>query len=399
MPNPNDNFASKDTENSMYPADGLYGIYLGKIEYNIDPMQLGRVRVRIPSLDGPASLTKVPQLLWATLGTSSFGGGSDYGSFTVPPIGSYVWIMFNGGSFNDPVVMGTANIAPTKEREILRDTNKEYPPGSISMSPSRDKPVKTPPTNEVPSESLNMVNNNPEVYTIFKSPKGAGLVIQDRDEVEKFSITDRAGQGLIMSSPVTRGNNVNNQWRRKTQTSEGGDSLPAEVLKDRTGSIKLVDMGGQIIELYTVSDGSDEDTDNVKNYHGKIRISSRQPDTVTKGTSKITRSGNNETDGKNAVVLEMSGSDGKFTIEMQNESEINTLINIDSKAGTISLETPLSVKLKAGEIKLEGNVSISGNLIVNGKQINNNDLIVSGQILNNPPDVLEFTGTSNPYPV
>ena len=117
---------------------------------------------------------------------------------------------------------------------------------------------------------------------------------------------------------------------------------------------------------------------------------------VKKGTNKITRSGNNETDGKNAVVLEMSGSDGKFTIEMQNESEINTLINIDSKAGTISLETPLIVKLKEAEIKLEGDVSISGNLIVNGTQINNKNLLVTGQILNNPDDVLEFTGLSNP---
>lgn len=396
MSNPNDNLAAQATQDAIYPEDKLFGIYLGKVEYNLDPMQLGRVRVRIPSFDGPPNLVKTGQLEWATLATSAFGGGADYGSFTVPPIGSYVWVQFNGGETDYPVVTGVATVAPVAEREILRDSSKEYPLGSISMSPSKDKPVKTPPVNEAPAESLNMVNNNPEVYTVFKSPKGAGIVIQDRDEVEKMSITDRAGQGLIMSSPVTRGNNVNNEWRRKTQTSEGGDGLPAEVLKDRQGSIKLVDMGGQIIELYTVAGDSPEDMENVKNYHGKIRISSRQPDTVTKGTSKITRSGNNETDGKNAVVLEMSGSDGKFTIEMQNDSEINTLINIDAKAGTISLETPLSVKLKAAEIKLEGDVNITGNLIVNGTQINNRNLLVTGQILNNPADVLEFAGTSNP---
>lgn len=395
MSNPNDNIALKATHDLIYPSDRLFGIYLGKIEYNIDPMQLGRVKVRVPALDGPASLVGTEALPWATLAISAFGGGSDYGSFTVPPIGSYVWIMFNGGYSDYPVVVGVNTIAPTAEREILRDSNKQYPLSSISMSPSKDQPVKTPPVNEAPAESLNMVNNNPEVYTVFKSPKGASFTIQDRDEAEKLSITDRAGQGLVMSSPVTRGNNVNNEWRRKTQTSIGGDSLPAEVLKDRQGSIKLVDMGGQIIELSTVANDNEE-TGEAKNYYGKIRISSRQPDTVTKGTNKITRSGNNETDGKNAVVLEMSGSDGKFTIEMQNESEINTLINIDSKAGTISLETPLIVKLKAAEIKLEGDVSISGNLIVNGTQINNKNLLVTGQILNNPDDVLEFTGLSNP---
>lgn len=387
--------ASKTTLSSLYPEDKLFGIYLGKVEYNIDPMQLGRVKVRVPGLDGPASLVKTEKLPWATLATSPFGGGADYGIFTVPPIGSYVWIMFNGGHPDYPVVIGTNTVAPTAERTILRDTNKEYPLGSLSMSPSKDKPVTTPPVNEGPVESLNMVNNNPEVYTVFKSPKGASITVQDRDEAEKLSIVDRAGQGLIMSSPVTRGNNVNNQWRRKTQTSAGGDSLPAEVLKDRQGSIKLVDTGGQIIELSTVANGNEE-TGEAKSYYGKIRISSRQPDTVVKGPSKITRSGNNETDGKNAVVLEMSGSDGKFTIEMQNESEINTLINIDSRAGTISLETPLAIKLKATEIKLEGDVSIAGNLIVNGTQINNRNLIVTGEILNNPDDVLEFTGLTNP---
>ena len=396
MANPNDNLASRSTNDSLYPEDKLFGIYLGRVEYHVDPMQLGRVRVRIPGLDGPPSLVRTGQLLWATLGTSSFGGGADYGTFTVPPTGSYVWVQFNGGDPDYPVVTGVATIAPTVEREIFRDSNKEYPLGSISMSPSKDKPVKTPPVNEAPAESLNMVGNNPEIYTIFKSPKGAAFVIQDRDEAEKLTISDRAGQGLVMSSPVTRGNNVNNNWRRKTQTAEGGDSIPAEVLKDRQGSVKLVDMGGQVIELYTVANDSAEDTDNVKSYHSHIRISSRQPDTVKTGKSTITRSGNNEVDGKNAVVMEMSGSDGKFTIEMQNDSEINTLINIDSKAGTISLETPLIVKLKAAEIKLEGDVNITGNLIVNGTQINNNNLIVTGQILNNPEDVLEFTGMSNP---
>jgi hypothetical protein len=35
-------------------------------------------------------------------------------------------------------------------------------------------------------------------------------------------------------------------------------------------------------------------------------------------------------------------------------------------------------------------------LTVNGTQINNKNLLVTGEILNNPEDVLEFTGLSNP---
>jgi phage baseplate assembly protein gpV len=395
MANPNNNQA-QEIPRAMNPDMSLYGLYLGKVEFNKDPMQMGRVMVRIPSFDGPPDLIRTNQLQWATMATGAFGGGPGYGSFTIPPVGSMVMIMFNGGDPDFPVVIGPATIAPTKERDMLRDSNREYPSGTVSMSSDKNSPWQGPPVNEAPTESLLMVDNVPEVYTVFKSPKGASFVIQDRDEVEDLKITDRAGQSFTMSAPVERKENQGNARQRGLQSAAGGDSVPAEALKERVGHITLVDMGGQAIELYTKQNADESSTEGVKNYHGKIRISSRQPVTVTKGLTKETRSGNNESDGENGVVLEMSGSDGKLTIEMQNDNTINTIIHIDSKAGTISFQTPLQIKLKSDSIKLDGDVQITGSLIVDGKQINNDNLIVTGEILNNPSDVIEFTGNSNP---
>ena len=392
------NFNSSKTnlyvKDLMHPSDKRFGIYLGKVEYVNDHLQLGRVVVRVPALHGPPEVSETVNLPWAAP-CASFGGGSDYGSFTVPPVGSMVWVMFDCGDINWPVYMGTLPIASTKQRKMLRDSNGKLPSASQSITPSSDKPWITPPTNEAPREALRMVGNNPETYVVFKSPKGASLVIEDRDEVERMRLTDRAGQGLTMYSPITKDANRNNVAQRKVQNANEGNSLTAEQLVGQQGVVTLVDVGGQSIEFYTKRvDAISDSPDTVNNYHGKVRISSRQPETSL--ATGVTRSGNAETEGKNAVVIEMSGSDNKFTLELQNNGEINTLIHVDSKAGTVSIETPNRITLKSDSIQLDGNVAVEGNLIVNGVQINNNDLIVSGDLLYNAANVAELNGSNNP---
>lgn len=394
MANPNLNLARASLFERLDPPSERFGVYLGKVEYNTDPMQLGRIIVRIAGIHGPETVTTTSNLPWAAP-CNTFGGGSDYGSFTVPPVGSMVWVLFDGGDISLPVYIGTLPIAATQERKMLRDSNGKLPSASQSITPSSDKPWITPPTNEAPREALRMVGNNPETYVVFKSPKGASLVIEDRDEVERMRLTDRAGQGLTMYSPITKDANRNNVAQRKVQNANEGNSLTAEQLVGQQGVVTLVDVGGQSIEFYTKRvDAISDSPDTVNNYHGKVRISSRQPETSL--ATGVTRSGNAETEGKNAVVIEMSGSDNKFTLELQNNGEINTLIHVDSKAGTVSIETPNRITLKSDSIQLDGNVAVEGNLIVNGVQINNNDLIVSGDLLYNAANVAELNGSNNP---
>lgn len=76
------------------------GLYRGTVSNNVDPMQLGRLQVQVPGVQGQSELS------WA-LPCAPFGGKNGIGGFSLPPVGANIWIMFEGGSPADPVWMGT----------------------------------------------------------------------------------------------------------------------------------------------------------------------------------------------------------------------------------------------------------------------------------------------------
>jgi hypothetical protein len=73
----------------------FYGKYRGTVVNNIDPMQMGRVQVLVPDVSGdlPAS--------WAMPCVPVAGINS--GVFTLPPVGSGVWIEFEHGDPDYPI--------------------------------------------------------------------------------------------------------------------------------------------------------------------------------------------------------------------------------------------------------------------------------------------------------
>jgi hypothetical protein len=76
----------------------FYGKYRGKVENNIDPMMQGRVQVSCPAVLGSTTLA------WA-LPCAPYGG-SGVGFFTVPPVGANVWVEFEGGNIDSPILAG-----------------------------------------------------------------------------------------------------------------------------------------------------------------------------------------------------------------------------------------------------------------------------------------------------
>lgn len=79
-------------------APRYYGLYRGTVVNNIDPMQHGRIMVIVPDAGGITPST------WAMPCMAS--AGIQAGMYTVPPIGSGVWIQFEGGDPDYPVWMG-----------------------------------------------------------------------------------------------------------------------------------------------------------------------------------------------------------------------------------------------------------------------------------------------------
>jgi uncharacterized protein involved in type VI secretion and phage assembly len=76
----------------------FFGKYRGKVENNIDPMQLGRVQVSVPAVLGEGSMSwAMPCVPYA---------GSGVGFFAIPPVGANVWVEFEGGDPDYPIWSG-----------------------------------------------------------------------------------------------------------------------------------------------------------------------------------------------------------------------------------------------------------------------------------------------------
>ncbi|HUW68091.1 MAG TPA: phage baseplate assembly protein V [Candidatus Nanoarchaeia archaeon] len=72
--------------------------YRGTVENNIDPMQLGRIQVNVPSVLGEGRMSwAMPCVPYA---------GSGVGFFAIPPVGANVWIEFEGGNPDYPIWSG-----------------------------------------------------------------------------------------------------------------------------------------------------------------------------------------------------------------------------------------------------------------------------------------------------
>ncbi len=71
------------------------GLYRGNVVSNVDPLGLGRLRISVPSILGDTTMS------WARP-CVPFPGW-----FMLPPVGTLLWVMFEGGDADDPVWMGT----------------------------------------------------------------------------------------------------------------------------------------------------------------------------------------------------------------------------------------------------------------------------------------------------
>lgn len=76
----------------------FYGKYRGTVVNNVDPMQRGRVQVSVPAVLGDGSLS------WAEACVPYAGDG--VGLFAVPPVGANVWVEFEGGDTDRPILAG-----------------------------------------------------------------------------------------------------------------------------------------------------------------------------------------------------------------------------------------------------------------------------------------------------
>jgi uncharacterized protein involved in type VI secretion and phage assembly len=95
-------------------AQRFYGKYRGLVVNNVDPMQLGRIQVMTPDV------SNIMLSSWAMPCLPV--GGLQMGMFTVPMIGSGVWVEFEQGDPDYPIwtgcFYGSAADVPTLARAV-----------------------------------------------------------------------------------------------------------------------------------------------------------------------------------------------------------------------------------------------------------------------------------------
>lgn len=98
-------------------AQRYYGKYRGIVVGNQDPQQIGRVQVQVADVLGATSSG------WAMPSLAS--AGAQAGIFAVPPTGSQVWVEFEQGDPDYPILAGS-----------FHGSQADVPPGANSPAPT-----------------------------------------------------------------------------------------------------------------------------------------------------------------------------------------------------------------------------------------------------------------------
>jgi len=165
----------------MTAGQKFYGKYRATVLNNIDPMQIGRIQVIVPDV------SNVIPTSWAMPCVPV--AGIQMGMYTVPPIGSGVWVEFEQGDPDYPIWVGcfwgTAAEVPALARMV--------PPAvpGITFQTTLQNGLTI---NDVPG---------PTGGIMLKSATGATIIVNDTG----IYIQNGKGASIIMVGPSVTINN------------------------------------------------------------------------------------------------------------------------------------------------------------------------------------------------
>jgi len=98
------------------------GMYRGKVLDNLDPDELGRLKIQVLGVFDEIESEDIP---WAIPAYPIFSGSGDgYGYFAIPEIDSFVWVFFEVGNIYQPVYFAEA---PSAIHGIPSEAATNYP--------------------------------------------------------------------------------------------------------------------------------------------------------------------------------------------------------------------------------------------------------------------------------
>ena len=246
------------SEGSQYLMDSTrvnYNLFYRGIVVDInDPLKLGRARIRVPSIHGTnkqnSNYVSDMNIPWAFPAIWS-SAGNDQGMFDPPTPGTRVFMTYEAGDSKYPIYFGGI---PTK----MGENAKYYKPQmGILMGAGQ----------EITDDDYikDLVTGKEKV--IYKSFKGATIIIDDFDGNESLKIIDQSGQSFTMGNKgdmlPRRGNKLGvssesymeltNNRGEKIRIQEGKVIIDGDEtqINSKHVSIPNWDGGGGSIDAYT----------------------------------------------------------------------------------------------------------------------------------------------------
>ena len=208
------------TQNDKTPMQfNPAGVYRGKVVDNNDPLRSGRLLVEVPGVLNVGAST---ELIKDTYIWSVPKGGNCYpgwGSYIIPPIGSNVFIEFEGSDFDKPLYSTGGWVLPKLGTEGVTQRTDRSSPNEVSevFVGSRGESTYSGSTLAPEDAFIGVTGDNdntPPIDVIHRTMKGHVLRMNESDLKESIDLIDRGGNIFKMVSPYSINTNTNNLGRR-----------------------------------------------------------------------------------------------------------------------------------------------------------------------------------------
>ena len=224
----NNSARKKIKENT--PEINPNAFYIGIVTNTNDFYKIGRVQVRVPMIHGAASFQRnyLPDsaLPWAKPAIMA-GAGNDMGQFIVPAKGTRVIISFECGDLQRPLYFGCL---PSLHKQDKYYNDNEYIYGGAEIIIKDDDRIKD-------------LKKDTSQQVIYKSFKGATIIIDDQDGEENIKIIDQVGQVFEM------GHKGRTLERRGTNILQDLDEPDIENYIKVSNGTSFIEMVGDTIKI------------------------------------------------------------------------------------------------------------------------------------------------------
>lgn len=296
----------------------LWGKFRGRVVDNVDPLELGRLRVEVPQVPGLLATWALPCVPYA---------GPQVGFCFTPPIAGNVWVEFEQGNANYPIWVGCF------WSELERPTEAADPLIKLIQTPASTFMLNDTP--EVGGATLNTRDPAVDVPATL-SMDSAGIQLT----VEPATLSMSPEEGITAEFPP---NTLS--MTEAGITANSGDAIVLDAGADLTmnaGAAAELSAGGDVSIQAT---GAAEMTAG-----GDVAVSGG-------GAAELSGGGDASVSAGGAASIEAGGAVS---------AAAGGIVDIEA-VGDIAI-TALAAEITAAGIAMTGAVEVTGDLLIDGQQ-------------------------------